>query len=168
VVHWYPPEHLNTGQATVNYRNRPELIPLPDENAPWPWKTPPEPAGPAGDSPAPAPEPLRHNATPEKQPEPEPVFEFQLWDPEPFPPDPPEGDITPGGDIEELVFEFQRWGTDPPTDPPDTPSRRVITDEEFLAAWSTAAEDEARPDAEPLDADLDDTPGPEPPEAEAA
>src|SRR6185312_15345741 len=41
VVHWHPPAHLDTGQATVNYRNRPDQIPLADENAPLPWETPP-------------------------------------------------------------------------------------------------------------------------------
>lgn len=38
VVHWRPPEHLDTGQATVNYRHRPELIPVPDQDAPLPWE----------------------------------------------------------------------------------------------------------------------------------
>ncbi|MCP9270638.1 HNH endonuclease signature motif containing protein [Mycolicibacterium arenosum] len=56
VVHWHPPDHLDTGQATVNYRNRPDQIPLPDETAPLPWDTPPPPGG--------AREPLPDNATP--------------------------------------------------------------------------------------------------------
>jgi hypothetical protein len=137
VAHWYPPEHLDTGQATVNYRNRPELIPLPDEDAPWPWETP-----------APA-EPPPGNATPAAPP----AASESLVD-----------NATPEP---EIVFEFQRWGTDPPPDPRDTPSRRVISEAEFLAAWSPATEDEARPDAEPPD-DVGDTPGPEPPARDAA
>ena len=132
MVHWYPPEQLDTGQATVNYRNRPELIPLPDEDAPWPWETAPEPAAPAGDS--------SDRVIPEAHSEPEP---------EPEPPGPPGEDTRPSADIEEPVFEFQLWDSGIPPDPPDTPNRRVITDEEFLAAF-------------------DDSPGPEPPTTRAA
>jgi len=76
VAHWYPPAGLDTGQATVNYLHRPELIPVPEENAPLPWDTPPR------DDAAHDPDP-----DPDPDPEPEPGSGCGVWDPDapPFP-----------------------------------------------------------------------------------
>ncbi|MCP9273511.1 HNH endonuclease signature motif containing protein [Mycolicibacterium arenosum] len=73
VVHWHPPDHLDTGQATVNYRNRPDQIPLPDENAPLPWQTPPASPPTRPPTPPPTADPPTALRDEDVPPEPEPV-----------------------------------------------------------------------------------------------